>query len=136
MTDGGRRSMSQALRTGEWPAEVRDFIKAGTPQSRVSPRDSEPVAAPQPVAPGPLEPTEREPVVETPRSQAKESGSLNPRESEGPERLVSMTVRVPCEIPRKLLRVSAERKLQRLKPGTQQEIVADALSQWFKKNDN
>ena len=136
MTEEGRRSMSQALRTGEWSVEMRDFIKAGNPPSRVSPGDSEAGRAPQAAAPVPLEPTQREPVIERPRSQAKESGSLNSREAPGPERLVSMTVRVPCEIPRKLLRISADRKLQRLKPGTQQEIVADALSQWFKKNDN
>ena len=81
MTEEGRRSMSQALRTGEWSVEMRDFIKAGNPPSRVSPGDSEAVRAPQPAAPVPLEPPQREPVIETRRSGPSASREFNEPDS-------------------------------------------------------
>jgi hypothetical protein len=47
---------------------------------------------------------------------------------------VSITVRLPADIPARLLRVSTERKLNRIRPWTQQEIMAEALAQWLSKN--
>src|SRR5205085_10333528 len=46
---------------------------------------------------------------------------------------VSMTFRLPSELSARLLRVSLDRKLRRQKPFTQQDIVAEALGLWFKK---
>ncbi len=44
---------------------------------------------------------------------------------------VSLTARVPAEIPLRLLRVSTERKISKVRPCTQQEIVAEALMEWL-----
>ena len=48
--------------------------------------------------------------------------------------IVSMTVRLPVELPNALLRISVERKLQRQKPCTQQEMVAAAIREWLRRN--
>ena len=47
---------------------------------------------------------------------------------------VTMTFRLPPEIPQGLLRASADRKIKKVRPFTQQEIVSEALSQWLRKN--
>jgi len=46
--------------------------------------------------------------------------------------LVSMTFRIPADLPAALLRASVEQKVRRAKPATQQEIVADAIGHWLK----
>lgn len=46
--------------------------------------------------------------------------------------LVSMTFRIPADLPAPLLRAAVEQKVRRAKPATQQEIVADALRHWLK----
>ena len=46
----------------------------------------------------------------------------------------SMTVRLPADIPPKLLRAATDRKIAKQRPFTQQEIVAEALAQWLRKN--
>jgi hypothetical protein len=45
-----------------------------------------------------------------------------------------MTFRLPGHLPDELIRVSAARKVRRAKPWSQQEIVAEALAQWFRRN--
>jgi hypothetical protein len=45
-----------------------------------------------------------------------------------------MTFRLPSNIPGALLQASAERKIKKIRPYTQQEIVAEAVSDWLKKN--
>jgi hypothetical protein len=47
---------------------------------------------------------------------------------------VSMTFRLPSELSSRLIRVSVERKLKRQPPFSQQDIVADALTQWLARN--
>ena len=47
---------------------------------------------------------------------------------------VSMTFRLPPELPAALLRVAMERKLRREEPFTQQDIVAQALREWLERN--
>jgi hypothetical protein len=49
---------------------------------------------------------------------------------------VSMTFRLPAELSARLLRVSLDRKLKRLEPFSQQDIVAVALADWLKKQDD
>jgi hypothetical protein len=46
---------------------------------------------------------------------------------------VSLSVRVPFEIPDALVRGSADRKVKRQRPFTQQDITVEAVSQWLKK---
>jgi len=48
--------------------------------------------------------------------------------------LAQLSIRLPAEIPQMLLRVSLDRKLKHAKPWTQQDIVAEAMMQWFKRN--
>lgn len=48
--------------------------------------------------------------------------------------IVSMTFRLPAPLAGQLVGVASERKLQREKPFTQQDIVVEALRQWFLRN--
>jgi hypothetical protein len=45
-----------------------------------------------------------------------------------------MTFRLPAALSGRLGRVSAERKLRRQRPFSQQDIVAEALDEWLKRN--
>jgi hypothetical protein len=48
--------------------------------------------------------------------------------------IVSMTFRLPAPLAGQLVGVATERKLQRERPFTQQDIVCEALHQWFMRN--
>jgi len=48
--------------------------------------------------------------------------------------LVSVNFRLPATIPPALLKASSERKIKKIHPYTQQHIVAEALTEWLKKN--
>ena len=48
--------------------------------------------------------------------------------------LITQTYRLPQRIVRKLLLASTERKLDRKKPWSQQDIVAEALQEWLNKH--
>ncbi len=47
---------------------------------------------------------------------------------------ISMTFRLPAALSGRLCSVSAERKLRHQRPFSQQDIVAEALDQWLKRN--
>lgn len=47
---------------------------------------------------------------------------------------VSATFRLPTELLAMLLKASSERKLKKIEPFTQQDIVAEALAGWLQKN--
>jgi len=141
-----RRSMSQALQTASTP-EALAFIKEGTPKPKtahpVLVPDKEaadrPNVAPLP-APEPLE-AKTEPGGETKMAEAsKVKKARAPKEekdealSQVPQGFVSSTYRLPAEIPPALVRASADRKIKKIKPWSHQDIVAEALSQWLKKN--
>ncbi len=104
-----RRSLDDALITPEEQA----FLSAGiaTPENPVpnEPAKSE-------VAPAPLPPVKPE------ISRAAEGG------------LVSLNIRIAPPIMAALLRASMERKIQRLEPYTQRDIVSEALAVWLKTN--
>jgi hypothetical protein len=59
-----------------------------------------------------------------------------PKEEPPPEAdtLVTQTYRLPQRIVRKLLLASTERKLDRKKPWSQQDIVAEAIQEWLDKH--
>jgi hypothetical protein len=44
---------------------------------------------------------------------------------------VTVTVRLEPDVAKALSQASAERKMQRLEPYTQQDIIGDALKQWL-----
>ena len=52
-----------------------------------------------------------------------------------PDSTVSMTFRLPADLPGRLIQVSAERKVHREAPFSQQDIVAEALREWLAKNE-
>jgi hypothetical protein len=125
--------MSAALKTPELPPEAIALIKEGTPkplvekrvpeapvQSGAGSRDVETEFSP-PEAPA-ARVTRARPVVQREVEAARFSGTAH------------LSVRLPAEMPQALLRASLDRKLRRVKPWTQQDIVADALMAWLKRN--
>lgn len=151
MTELSRRSMSQALQTVELTPAAAAFIREGRPmpqaQKIVGASDSANAAladgTPRDV--GGSEVSASVSVNDTVPAAAGNEGSVEsfrrrvsrPRLS--PEAItsatsVSVTVRLPADIPTKLLRIATDRKIARQRPWTQQEIVAEALWQWLKKN--
>lgn len=48
-----------------------------------------------------------------------------------PDSTVSMTFRLPADLPGRLIQISAERKVRREAPFSQQDIVAEALREWL-----
>ena len=103
-----RRPMNAALETVELPPEALSLIRQGTPQPQIE----KPVLAPEP----------REPKRPKPE----------PMPNAG---LAFLSFRLPPEIAQALLTASLDRKLKRLRPWTQQEIAAEALSSWLRKQD-
>jgi hypothetical protein len=70
--------------------------------------------------------------VEAPQQPVKKSaGKERGTETAG---LVSVNFRLPATIPPALLRASSDRKIKKVQPFTQQDIVAEALTDWLKKN--
>ena len=142
-----RRSMTEALRTVELPPEAVALIREGTPapQARSSALAlATPVSAAKETARSDLVelndplPEKSEP-MEKPRAErpsSKPSKPVREKETE-PEPLntqMTLSVRLPSEIPLKILRAATDRKIARVRPWTQQEIVAEALALWLRKN--
>ena len=135
-----RRPMSQALRTAELPVGAMDFIKAGTPQpmNRVTSAAEAippPVSEPSRVDVDAVSAALPRELSEAERPVAKPTKPRVPREPEPealpPRNLVTLSIRVRPEITDALLRAATERKLLRLKAHRQQEIAAEALTQWL-----
>ena len=122
------RSLSEALETARLPEAALAFVNTGAPAPRVQPAspDSdtkrEPPMAARLVTNVPRTSTVTEPAEDVP-------AALPP----GP---VSMTFRLPADLPEALLRVSMARKLRRLKPWTQQDIVTVAVREWLDRNSD
>jgi len=104
--------MNDALQTSNLPPEAIQLIKEGTPK---------------PQTPVPVLELVEKPKVEKPK--------VIKEKPEEPVALVSMNFRLPANLPQALLKVSSERKLKKIKPFTQQDIVAEAISDWLKKNE-
>ena len=155
MKQEARRTMSEALRTVELPAEAIAVIKEGALKSRaaasglVSPPTAPQLASEEStnldgddvaLSGANSHPALSEPESSwTPRSTGARTAKAKPSRDVEPEPTtlpasVSVTVRVPADIPTKLLRAATDRKIARLRPFTQQEIVAEALAYWLKKN--
>lgn len=115
--------MSEVLQTNKLPLEAMNFIKAG-------------VAKEQRRVEFPTVETASTAATETvrglSRSEPQRTGIGAP--PGGTPMLTSMTFRLPSGIPAALIRASADRKLAQKSPSSQQEIVAEALAQWFERN--
>ena len=121
---GLKRTMSQALHVSNLTEEAAAFVAAG--------------AAGGPSAPSPGEPAgQRGAMAKSSEVSVPELRGATfvhsplPADRHAP---VSMTFRLPTELPAVLLRVAMERKLRREEPFTQQDIVALALREWLERN--
>ena len=122
-----KRTMSQSLHAVNLGAEAAAFVAAGAAQTTMIP---EPGSAITPVARGSSLPL----AVPEVASKLRETGFTHsplPAERRAP---VSMTFRLPAELPSALLRAAMERKLRGEQPGTQQDIVAQAVREWLERN--
>jgi len=146
--------MSEALRTVELPAAAIAVIKEGALKPRAGTNAlvvaGQGVSAHQPASPtkataeGRAVPGGESPCEITAPEGGSASAPSNARKPKAsrevePEPMTStasasMTVRLPAHIPPKLLRAATDRKIARQRPFTQQEIVAEALAQWLRKN--
>ena len=122
-----KRTMSQALHSVNLSAEAAAFVAAGAAGNVVASTPS-PELAPASRASLPLVATP----TAAPESRAMAfSHSPLPAERRAP---VSMTFRLPAELPAALLRAAMERKLRGEPPCTQQDIVAQAVREWLERN--
>lgn len=111
--------MSEALQTEGFSRGELDFVTG-----KAEPAPTVPAVASQKHSP-----TRRQSSsVKSPTDQAMG----NPGQNITPT--VSMTFRLPADLPARLIRVSAERKVSCEKPASQQDIVAEALRDWFRRN--
>jgi|JI10StandDraft_1071094.scaffolds.fasta_scaffold151666_3 hypothetical protein len=72
--------------------------------------------------------------VPKPERERKEKRVIVKEVSEMPEVLVADSIKLPQALHRRLLRASSERKLDRRKPYTKQDIVAAAIDDWLSKH--
>jgi hypothetical protein len=118
-----RRTLEGALQTPTLPPEAFAIIKEGTPKPQTQ------LAATAPARP-------QEPALSKPAGESVEPAKPRAQKERTTEVVASvpMTVRVASEIPLALLKASSERKLKKVRPYTQQDIVAEALQHWLQKN--
>jgi hypothetical protein len=142
-----RRSMTAALQSpADLPPEALALIKAGTPKPLSSnpvvtpPQAESPVPVPSPVAvsresaPSAADsfPTQQQHAEVTPRRpRGRPKGAVSRTVEEG-VRLVGTSYRLPEELVFRVMRASAERKIRRIHPWAQQDVVAEALNAWLK----
>ena len=111
-----RRTMGEALQTAGLSPEELTFVSGET---------SSPKAAM-------VVPPSKENPLRNPRKASAIRPSLSREISEVfSDSTVSMTFRLPADLPEQLIRISAERKVHRQAPSSQQDIVAEALREWL-----
>ncbi len=140
MNSSPRRSMSQALQTVNLPPEAVALIREGNP----TPKAAHPIIARVETKSETIEPPTTNPagaVSERPgRPRTDNSPARKGERSRSNEALpleeptVSRSFRLPESLPSALLRAATERKINRVPPWTQEEIVTEAIQQWLKKN--
>ena len=115
--------MSDALQPASLPPEAIALIKQGTPK----PQTETPLMAP--AKPREISAPVATSVVESqpkPRAKKEQAATTSP--------LVSACVRLPADLSQALLKTSLERKMNKTRPFTQQDIIAEALQIWLQKN--
>lgn len=120
-----RRSMSSAISVAD--PDVKEFLKAGVP----APKIAQPKAVeepPVPVAPQPQAAVEAS--SEKPKAKAKSAAPVEDR----PEATMTVTFRLPERLVRAMISASADRKIRRIKPSTQQDMAALAIEEWLNQN--
>ena len=122
-----KRTMSQALHASKLTGEAAAFVAAGAAGATVSSAPA-PGLSQEPRADSAILPL---PALALATGDAAFAHAPLPAERHAP---VSMTFRLPAELPAALLRVAMERKLRREEPFTQQDIVAQAVREWLERN--
>ena len=111
-----RRTMGEALMTEGFSRDALAFVSG---EASTSPTP--------PVVPTRLEtPPRRRTSPATNRPARRGTNAAIAYDS-----MVSMTFRLPADLPNRLIQASAERRLLRKSPSSQQAIVAEALRDWF-----
>ena len=119
--------MTDALQTSNLPPAAIALIKEGSPKPQTQAAVLPDVDTPKPVlAVKPV--TEPAPL---PKPKAQKEREKTPETAA----LVSVNFRLPAHLPSALLKISSERKLKKIRPYTQQDIIAEAITEWLKKND-
>lgn len=128
--DKNRRSMSEALQTVKLNDEAVAFVTgtAMPPNSTSGTAESQPVPVAAAVAKTPTNPCSSG--VQPNASPITPAGDL-PGPVQG---TVSMTFRLPADLSARLIRVSAERKVRRERPFSQQDMVTEALFDWLRQH--
>ena len=108
--------MSAAVQPASLSPEAIALIKEGTPKPQTATPRENPTPPPAPV----IEQTPR------PRAKKEQPAATSP--------LVSMYLRLPFDLSQALLKASLERKMNKTRPFTQQDIMAEALQIWLQKN--
>ena len=115
----------EAVRSPTVPPEALAIIAQGAPK----PQTQNPAVAVDTVKVQPA--TTPRPSVDT--DQLARAKSEKGREPENVA-IATATFRLPANIPPALLKASSERKIKKIHPFTQQDIVAEALTEWLQKN--
>ncbi len=125
-----RRTMVDAIQADSLGEEAREFIAAGSTRTE-SP--SMPASAPDRPAGADGEADTGNPPAcsQNPNTMTIKA---HPHFSVVIPAIVSMTFRLPAPLSAQLVGAATERKLRREEPFTQQDIVAEALRQWFDRN--
>jgi hypothetical protein len=116
-SDKPRRTLSAALQSRELSDEALAFVNGSGNNGARPTTPANDSSVPRATSPSNGVHIEQQVVEQTPLSGT-----------------VSMTFRLPSELSARLVRVSVERKLKREPPFSQQDIVADALTQWLARN--
>ena len=129
-SDRTRRGMKEALHSGQLGEEALAFV-SGT-SSR--PLPAQPPVSTKESAAGPPDDA-----VAGDGPKASEDQDCSPWKPPPPlpgviPGVVSLTFRLPASIAYRLASMSAERKLRRERPFSQQDIVADALLRWLDRH--
>jgi hypothetical protein len=124
--------MADALQTPKLPPEAVAIIQQGSPKPQTQAQVFPAVPMFKPEEPGKAAASE-------PRAaqEAKSSAKPTPRRTPPAEirpALVSVCVKLPEQLPPALLKASADRKIKKVRPFTQQEIFAEAVTDWLRKN--
>ena len=114
-----RRTMGEALQTAGFSREELTFVTGGELSPPVAPADKPKTDQPS------RRPKARAVVTSVADGAVPDSA---------PGATVSMTFRLPADLPAQLIRTSAERRVQRKSPSSQQAIVAEALREWFERH--
>lgn len=119
--------MTDALQPAIKP-ELAAIIREGTPKPQTTiPVFVAPTVADKSATNEPAKPVEAEALPKARGVSPKAQNAAAPA-------LISVTYRLPENLPPALLKASVDRRLKKISPTSQQDIVAEAVTQWLQAN--